>query len=114
MWRTITLALRHTSISSSQCCTLTQARSSCHTKASPNPAPCDNLGTKMHLSVASTSLAQTCGNPGTFFWVTGPYRFIYGSRSNSPVYLIERSVESYVALGIPKSKIVVLLAWCKL
>ena len=34
--------------------------------SSPNPAPCDNPGAKMHMSVASTSLAQTCGNPGTF------------------------------------------------
>ena len=29
-------------------------------------APCDSSGTKMHMSVASTSLAQTCGDPGTF------------------------------------------------
>ena len=27
---------------------------------------CDNPGTQMHMYVASTSLAQICGNPGTF------------------------------------------------
>ena len=33
----------------------------------PKPrAMCDNPGTKMRMSVASTSLAQTCGDPGTF------------------------------------------------
>ena len=41
----------------------------------------------------------------------GPYRFIYSSRSNSPLYMIKMSMDSYVALGIPRSKIVMLLAW---
>ena len=41
----------------------------------------------------------------------GPYRFVYGSRSNSPLYMIEMSMSSYVKLGVPKNKIVMLLAW---
>ena len=41
----------------------------------------------------------------------GPYHFIYSSRSNSPIYMIQMSMNSYVALGIPRSKIVMLLAW---
>jgi spore germination protein YaaH len=40
----------------------------------------------------------------------GPYRFVYGSRSNSPIWEIKKSMDSYTALGIPKSKIVMLLA----
>ena len=30
-------------------------------------APCGNPGTEVHMSVPSASLAQACGNPGTFF-----------------------------------------------